>query len=151
MPSFLEFVELLAGDRQLRTALVTDPDATLSTYGLQHLSPADVRDAIALVEDTRTVAWSNTDCSDAYGSGAHAIGDALSFGSGTGTSHGHGFGPVADPVPPVAPRYDADADPPDDTLGPDVDPLDQDGFDPGVGVDPALDDVLRDGTDAAFG
>jgi hypothetical protein len=93
--SFMEFVRLLSGDDQVRSDFVVDPDGTLSAFGLEDLSPADVRDAIALVEDNRTVDWS-----DAYGSGS---GGVLAFGSGSGAAP-HPDHPVA------CPTYEAGGD-----------------------------------------
>jgi hypothetical protein len=147
--SFLEFVELLSGSAQARSDFAADPDATLSAHGRAGLSPADVRDAIALVEDNRTVDWS-----DAYGSGAPADVDSLAFGSGTtaptddhpGTVTGSGMTDLPDGA-----RYDGDVDPADDTLGPASDTPDPDDIAVGPDTDPGVDDVLHDHTDLAFG
>jgi hypothetical protein len=48
-----------------RAHFAADPDATLSHHGLAGLSPADVHDAVLLVQDSLTVDWSQ-----AYGAGA---------------------------------------------------------------------------------
>ena len=135
--SFMEFVELLSGSERLRSDFAHDPDATLSAYGLQSLSELDVRDAMALVEDNRTVDWS-----DAYGAGAAA--DPLDFGSGS----------PAD----TAPSYDVDPDPADAAPDPGAEPPASDDA-PFDSDDPALaesgpvptgdevDDALDDHTD----
>jgi hypothetical protein len=111
--SFMEFVELLSGSEQLRSDFAQDPDATLSTYGLQSLSPLDVQDAIALVEDNRTVDWS-----DAYGTGA-AAGDSIAFGSGSPAA----TAPTYDVAPAVA---DAAPDPGPESPDTDRAPLEAD-------------------------
>jgi hypothetical protein len=63
----MEFVKLLLHSDAERARFAADPDATLSHHGLSDLSPADVHDAVLLVQDTLTVDWSQ-----AYGSGANA-------------------------------------------------------------------------------
>ena len=61
----MEFVKLLLSDDVERARFAADPDVTLSHHGLGDLSPADVHDAVLLVQDTLTVDWAQ-----AYGSGA---------------------------------------------------------------------------------
>ncbi len=63
--SLMEFVKLLMGSDTERAHFAADPDASLAQHGLADLSPADVHDAVLLVQDTMTVDWSQ-----AYGSGA---------------------------------------------------------------------------------
>jgi hypothetical protein len=63
--SLMEFVKLLLSDDAERAHFAVDPDATLSEHGLGDLSPADVHDAVVLVQDTLTVDWAQ-----AYGTGA---------------------------------------------------------------------------------
>jgi hypothetical protein len=63
--SLMEFVKLLLSDDVERARFAADPDVTLSHHGLGDLSPADVHDAVLLVQDTLTVDWAQ-----AYGSGA---------------------------------------------------------------------------------
>jgi hypothetical protein len=63
----MEFVKLLMDNGDERARFAADPDATLSHHGFAGLSPADVRDAVQLVQDTLTVDWSQ-----AYGAGASA-------------------------------------------------------------------------------
>jgi hypothetical protein len=52
--SLLEFLGALHSDGELRAGFVADPGGTLADHGLGELSPADVHDAIVLVEDTQT-------------------------------------------------------------------------------------------------
>ncbi len=63
----MEFVKLLLSDAVERAHFAADPDATLAHHGLSELSPADVHDAVVLVQDTLTVDWAQ-----AYGAGAGA-------------------------------------------------------------------------------
>jgi hypothetical protein len=63
--SLMEFVKLLLSDDAERAHFAVDPGATLSEHGLGDLSPADVHDAVVLVQDTLTVDWAQ-----AYGTGA---------------------------------------------------------------------------------
>ena len=139
--SFMEFVELLSGSEQLRSDFAHDPDATLSTYGLQSLSPLDVQDAIALVEDNRTVDWS-----DAYGTGA-AAGDSIAFGSGSpaATASTYDVGPaVADAAPDPRPESpDTDGAP---LEAEDMAATELDDSGPAQAGD-AVDDALHDHTD----
>ena len=65
--SLMEFVKLLMGSDTERAHFAADPDASLAQHGLADLSPADVHDAVLLVQDTMTVDWSQ-----AYGTGAGA-------------------------------------------------------------------------------
>ena len=63
----MEFVKLLMSDDAERAHFALDPDDSLSEHGLADLSPADVHDAVVLVQDTLTVDWAQ-----AYGAGAGA-------------------------------------------------------------------------------
>ena len=63
----MEFVKLLLSDDAERAHFAVDPDGSLAEYGLGDLSPADVHDAVVLVQDTLTVDWAQ-----AYGTGAGA-------------------------------------------------------------------------------
>ncbi len=63
----MEFVKLLLSDDVERAHFTADPDGTLAHHGLADLSPADVHDAVVLVQETLTVDWSQ-----AYGAGAGA-------------------------------------------------------------------------------
>jgi hypothetical protein len=63
--SLMEFVKLLLSDDAERAHFAVDPGGTLSEHGLGDLSPADVHDAVVLVQDTLTVDWAQ-----AYGTGA---------------------------------------------------------------------------------
>ncbi len=65
--SLMEFVKLLLGSDAERAHFAADPQTTLQQHGLGDLSPADVHDAVLLVQDTLTVDWSQ-----AYGAGAGA-------------------------------------------------------------------------------
>lgn len=138
--TLMEFVALLSADEGVRSDFATDPGATLSAHGLDDLGPDDVQDAIVLVEDVRTVNWS-----DAYGSGS-SHDDTVAFGSGAA-----GSAPAADPA-----GDDTDAGVPAAGLAgaePHDDPFDDTGGVPGP--DPAppvdVDDVLLDGVDLPFG
>lgn len=53
--SLLEFVRQLANDDGLRADYVADPQGVLADHGLGGLAAVDVRDALLLVDDTRTV------------------------------------------------------------------------------------------------
>ena len=53
----MEFVKLLLSDDAERAHFAVDPGGTLSEHGLGDLSPADVHDAVVLVQDTLTVDW----------------------------------------------------------------------------------------------
>jgi hypothetical protein len=55
MLSLMEFLQALRSDAELRSAFGHDPQGTLADYGLAHLSPADVHDALVLVQDNQTV------------------------------------------------------------------------------------------------
>lgn len=75
----MEFVKLLVHSDHERASFAADPDGALSHHGLSNLSPADVHDAVLLVQDTLTVDWSQA------------------YGAGAGAAH---TAPVADPAAP---------------------------------------------------
>jgi hypothetical protein len=75
----MEFVKLLLHSDHERASFAADPNGALSHHGLSDLSPADVHDAVLLVQDTLTVDWSQA------------------YGAGAGAAH---TAPVADPAPP---------------------------------------------------
>ena len=52
--SLLEFLRELLTNEQARDWYAEDPNAALKYYGLDDLSPADVRDALVLLEDNQT-------------------------------------------------------------------------------------------------
>lgn len=52
--SLLEFIRGLLSDGQLRAQFAAGPEKALDDHGLGDLSPADVYDALVLVEDTQT-------------------------------------------------------------------------------------------------
>jgi hypothetical protein len=52
--SLLEFLRELLTNEQARDWFADDPDAALEHYGLDNLSPADVHDALVLIEDNQT-------------------------------------------------------------------------------------------------
>jgi hypothetical protein len=56
--SLMEFLQALLADTGLRGAFCDDPRGTLAAHGLADLSPADVHDALVLVQDTQTVDYS---------------------------------------------------------------------------------------------
>jgi hypothetical protein len=75
--SLLEFLQELLTDAGTRAGFLADPHGTLAEQGLADLSPADVHDALVLVEDTRTADF------DPYGSAP-----AAAFGPPpAGTAH----------------------------------------------------------------
>jgi hypothetical protein len=87
----MEFVKLLFNSDDERARFAADPDTTLSHHGLSELSPADVHDAVLLVQETLTVDWSQ-----AYGAGAGAPHTAAAestvldtFGWWMSDLHGH--------------------------------------------------------------
>jgi hypothetical protein len=52
--SLLEFLQELMSNRQARDWFANEPDAALTHYGLENLSPTDVHDAVVLSQDTQT-------------------------------------------------------------------------------------------------
>jgi hypothetical protein len=56
--SLMEFLQELLADPGTRAGFLADPQGMLAAQGLAHLSPADVHDALVLVEDARTVDFS---------------------------------------------------------------------------------------------
>jgi hypothetical protein len=75
--TLMEFLRELAGNTGLREWFAHDPQGALHQHGLDDLSPADVHDALVLVQDNQTVDFSRD-----YGSGAVGDHDATAFGSG---------------------------------------------------------------------
>jgi hypothetical protein len=56
--SLMEFLEALLADAGLRGDFGNDPQGTLAAHGLADLTPADVHDALVLVQDNQTVDYS---------------------------------------------------------------------------------------------
>jgi hypothetical protein len=56
--SLMEFLQALLTDAGLRGDFGDDPQGTLGAHGLADLTPADVHDALVLVQDTQTVDYS---------------------------------------------------------------------------------------------
>jgi hypothetical protein len=56
--SLMEFLRALLDDAELRAAFGHDPRSTLADHGLADLTPADVHDALVLVQDNEIVAYS---------------------------------------------------------------------------------------------
>ena len=56
--SLMEFLQALLADAGLRGDFGDDPQGTLHAHGLADLTPADVHDALVLVQDTQTVDYS---------------------------------------------------------------------------------------------
>src|SRR2546423_3536075 len=56
--SLMEFLQALLVDAGLRGDCGDDPQGTLAAHGLADLTPADVHDALVLVQDTQTVDYS---------------------------------------------------------------------------------------------
>src|SRR4051794_4271844 len=56
--SLMEFLQALLADAGLRGDFGDDPQGTLAAHGLADLTPADVHDALVLVQDTQTVDYS---------------------------------------------------------------------------------------------
>jgi hypothetical protein len=56
--SLMEFLQALLADAELRGDFGDDPQGTLMAHGLADLTPADVHDALVLVQDTQTVDYS---------------------------------------------------------------------------------------------
>ena len=117
----MEFVKLLLSDDAERAHFAVDPDGSLDEHGLGDLSPADVHDAVVLVQDTLTVDW------------------AQAYGTGAGVAH------TPEPEPAAAPGPTCwwAADEPDPVI-------EQDDPAPPHAV-PAADDVLWDIPDLHFG
>jgi hypothetical protein len=55
--TLLEFLRELLTNEQARDLYAANPDAALSRYGLDNLSPADVHDALVLIEDNETAEY----------------------------------------------------------------------------------------------
>jgi hypothetical protein len=103
--SLMEFLQELVSDPGTRAGFLADPHGTLAGHGLAHLSPADVHDALVLVEDTRTTDF------DPYGGLATGFGpppmpaegdhaDAVQYLSGylaDSSAPATGSDPFADP------------------------------------------------------
>jgi hypothetical protein len=53
--SLMEFLQALLTDAELHASFGHDPQGTLAGHGLADLSPADVHDALVLVQDNETV------------------------------------------------------------------------------------------------
>ena len=66
--SLMEFLRELVSNNGLRDWFAHDPQAALHQYGLDDLSPADVHDALVLVEDNQTADFSRD-----YNTGHNAI------------------------------------------------------------------------------
>jgi hypothetical protein len=56
--SLMEFLQALLADAELRGDFGDDPQGTLAAHGLADLTPADVHDALVLVQDNQTVDYS---------------------------------------------------------------------------------------------
>lgn len=56
--SLMEFLQALLADAELRGSFGHDPQGTLAAHGLADLTPADVHDALVLVQDNQTVDYS---------------------------------------------------------------------------------------------
>ena len=56
--SLMEFLEALLTDAEMRGDFGNDPQGTLAAHGLADLTPADVHDALVLVQDNQTVDYS---------------------------------------------------------------------------------------------
>ena len=69
--SLLEFLQGLLSDTGMRDGFLADPHATLTDHGLADLSPADVHDALVLVEDTQTADFSAAFTAGAPGLAGH--------------------------------------------------------------------------------
>ncbi|TQM35883.1 IniB N-terminal domain-containing protein [Pseudonocardia cypriaca] len=63
--SLMEFLQALLADDGLRGAFGDDPQGTLTAHGLADLTPADVHDALVLVQDTQTVDYYSLDAATA--------------------------------------------------------------------------------------
>ena len=55
--TLLEFLRELMVNEQARDLYAANPEATLSQYGLDNLSPSDVHDALVLIEDNETAQY----------------------------------------------------------------------------------------------
>jgi hypothetical protein len=55
--TLLEFLRELMANEQARDLYAANPEATLSQSGLDNLSPADVHDALVLIEDNETAQY----------------------------------------------------------------------------------------------
>jgi hypothetical protein len=85
--SLLEFIRLLFTDEGTRAEFSENPEATLAEHGLEDLSPADVQDALVLVEDNQTADFSrdyNTGGNDA---GSFTVPPVPAHSNGGGDSH----------------------------------------------------------------
>jgi hypothetical protein len=116
--SLMEFLEGLLSDAGMREHFLADPRGTLTDQGLAHLSPADVHDALVLVEDTRTADFGYGTAADPGplapppGDHADAVQYLNSYLSGEQPDHG-GTGDIDldfDPDPDLAPFADGHDD-----------------------------------------
>ena len=55
--TLMEFIQRLLSDEQTRDWFAENPDAALRHFGLDNLSPEDVRDALVLIEDNQTASF----------------------------------------------------------------------------------------------
>lgn len=117
----MEFVRLLLSSHVERAHFTADPDGTLAHHGLGDLSPADVHDAVVLVQDTLTVDW------------------AQAYGAGGGAS------PTTPPEPTAA------VSPPDWWTAEESDPVAAHDDAPVHHAAPDLDEALFDASDLHFG
>jgi hypothetical protein len=117
----MEFVKLLLRDDVERARFAADPDGTLAEHGMGDLTPADVHDAVVLVQDTLTVDW------------------AQAYGVGAGASH------------PPAPVAAAAPSPPDWWAPDEPDPVAEHDAAPLHHSIPDVDEALFDVPDLHFG
>jgi hypothetical protein len=163
--SLMEFLQALLADAGLRGAFGDDPQGTLAAHGLADLTPADVHDALVLVQDTQTVDYSLDAASAAppppppAGDGHEAAVEYLArylagpqqtdpddvplggFGTGDDTGYGAGSDLPVDDSAWAAPEPQPDHRP-DDQTGVGLDDLGQlDGFDEFTGFTDLPDDL----------
>jgi hypothetical protein len=85
--SLMEFLQALLADNGLRGAFRDDPQGTLTAHGLADLTPADVHDALVLVQDTQTDpadGWTEPDVSSDHPPlGGFGAGDDAAYGAGS--------------------------------------------------------------------
>ena len=172
--SLMEFLQALHADAELRSSFAQDPQGTLAGHGLSDLSPADVHDALVLVQDNQTVDFTldaapppPPPAGDGHEAAVEYLARYLDDPQPAATSD-----PWADVDPDVAVIIPAAPEAPLDTFGAgedlgygagatDLRPAGADGYDLGgygdpdasafaldAGLDAGLDDIAPEGIDS---
>jgi hypothetical protein len=151
--SLLDFLRGLQTDAEFRSAFTANPEATIAEHGLAELSPADVHDALVLVEDTETADFrQHVDLAD---TGLHTAPPPVHGAEQAAVQYLSDYLAVSFPGADVPPDPDPDLDASFASGGVDTDPYAADTYDVDFGLgsdsyEPAAD--LDDGSgDLGFG